>query len=84
VDADKQKQLDIVLKYKRIFDSEEGKAVLLDLMEKFHVYGGTYTPDPYNMYFREGERSVVRHIISAVDMDYEAFRKTLKEIEEEF
>ena len=79
-----QKQLDLVLKYKRVFDSEDARAVLLDLMETFNIFGGTYSSDPNAMYFKEGERSVVRYIMGKIDMDYEEFRKAIKELEEDF
>jgi len=62
-----------IIQYKRTFGSPEGKAVLFDLMNKFHVLNA-HKGDPY----AEGQRSVVLWIMSQSNINLEAFDKLLK------
>lgn len=61
-----------IINYKKVFGSDAGKAVLFDLMNRFHVlneHGG----DP----FKEGQRSVALHIFKKCKIDLKEFDKLL-------
>lgn len=64
---------DLVVSYKKAFSTQDGKIVLYDLMNNFHVlndHGG----DP----FKEGQRSTVLEILKMVKVDVKALDEALK------
>ncbi len=68
-------------RYKRVFGSEDGKAVLADLAKECgvfttHVKGKVI--DPNYMMFKEGERNVVLRIITVLEYDLNDFRTLAK------
>lgn len=66
-------QRDRIIQYKRVFGSTEGKAVLFDLMNKYHVlnsHGGDA--------LKEGQRSVVLGILSQCSINLDEFDKMMK------
>lgn len=66
-------QRDRIIAYKKIFKSEMGKHVLFDLMNRFHIlnsHGGEA--------LKEGQRSVVLHIMSQCNIDIAQFDKLLR------
>ena len=71
------------IKFKKLFGTEEGKEVL-DLLFSQFVASGTYSEDPYLMYFREGQRDVVRFIMNQVDIDLEKQRKQYEDYTNDF
>lgn len=66
-------QRDRIIAYKNVFNSSEGRAVLLDLMNKFHVIH-THGGDPY----KEGQRSVVLEIMYQSSINLVEFDKLMK------
>lgn len=62
--------------FKAVFETEQGKLVLAQLMSKFHMLGPTYTlgkdVNPYDIALQEGQRSVVLFILSTLNIDLEA------------
>jgi len=64
--------------YRMLFDSEDGEIVLDDLEARFHIHGTTFTPDPHETAFREGQRSVVLWIKSTL-IDFEFFKQIIEE-----
>lgn len=64
---------DLVIQYKRVFGTEEGKAVLMDLMNRFHILN-THSGDA----LKEGQRSVVLHILSQTSVNLAALDQMLK------
>lgn len=61
--------------YATVFKSARGRAVLRDLMARFNVTRPHLTSDPHEMFFAEGQRSVVLHILTFLrlsDADIEA------------
>jgi hypothetical protein len=74
-----RKQVDRVRTYRTVFNSEDGKKVLHDLMRTHHVIGGLPAKDPYEMYRAEGERNVVLRILSLLNIDPIQFEKHLKD-----
>lgn len=68
-----QEQRDKIISYKRVFDSPEGKQVLFDLMNKFHIlnsHGGDT--------IQEGQRSVVLWIMQQCNINLAQFDALLK------
>ena len=48
--------------YQRIFKSEDGEKLLEDLEKRCNVESTSFSKDPYETAFREGQRSVILHI----------------------
>ena len=68
-----QEQRDKIISYKRVFDSPEGKQVLFDLMNKFHIlnsHGGDT--------IQEGQRSVVLWIMQQCNINLAEFDRLMK------
>lgn len=61
-----------VLAYKRTFHGDDGKTVLFDLMNKFHILN-PHSGDG----FAEGQRTVVLHILKQLNISMEQFDKLL-------
>jgi hypothetical protein len=59
--------------YKRVFGSKEGKIVLFDLMNRFHILN-THKGDAY----AEGQRSVVLEILNKTNVNMEALDELMK------
>jgi len=62
--------------YHRVFGTEDGKAVLKDLLKRCYVNYTTVDNDPYKTYFNEGRRSIYAYINNLLNRE-------LKEILEE-
>lgn len=65
----RKKKLDQVANYQFVFNSEEGKKVLYDMMKTHYVIGSTFSKDPYEMALKEGERNTVLRILSILKID---------------
>lgn len=66
---------DIVRTYKAVFTSDDGKFILEDLGLRFCEHSSTFSTDPYETAYREGQRTVVLFIKSMLQD-----RKQLEEI----
>lgn len=66
-------QRDRIIAYKNVFSSPNGKTVLFDLMNRFHILNA-HSGDA----FKEGQRSVVLAIMSQCNINLEDFDKILK------
>ena len=62
--------------YQRVFKSEDGQTVLEDLEKRCNVHNTSFSNDPHETSFREGQRQVVLFIKSIVN-------KNLKEKQDE-
>lgn len=60
--------------FKDCFDTEHGKEVLIKLVQDYHVFKTSPTPDPYLSAWQEGQRSVVLKILELVDTDLRVLR----------
>jgi hypothetical protein len=78
-----RKMKEIILAYKRTFDSPDGKEVLKDLMKSCHMVTSTMDKDPYETAFNEGARSVVLRIIKTCNTDIATLNKMIEHLEEE-
>lgn len=67
-----QAQRNLIISYKRIFGSPEGKEILFDLMNRFHVLNG-HNGDA----IKEGQRSAVLFILAQCHIKLEDFDKLL-------
>lgn len=56
--------------YHNIFNSKHGDIVIQDLMKRYHILDTTYHPNdtPERAMYREGQRSVVLHIIALANI----------------
>ena len=72
-----------ILAYQRVFDSEDGKLVLKDLMKSCNMMQSTYDKDPYETHFNEGARSVVVRILKTTNTSIEKLNEMLAKLEME-
>lgn len=77
----RQARSEIIRAYKRVFESEDGKQVLSDLMKNAHIFRSTMDPNPQELAFREGERAMVLKILRTIKADPSELEKYLNEIE---
>lgn len=50
--------------YKNIFNTVDGRRILTDLEARYSINGTTFSPDPTETAYREGQRTVVLFIQS--------------------
>lgn len=63
-----QDQIDALREaYGYVFGEQDGDTVLEDLMTRFHCHSTTFSADPYETAFREGQRSVVLFIANMME-----------------
>lgn len=74
-----KKITDTMIAYRSLFDSEDGKKVLYDLIKTCHVLTSTFDGDPNEMMYREGERSVVLRILKTINTDPQQIMKLMEE-----
>jgi hypothetical protein len=67
--------------YKFVFDCDEGKIVLEDLIRKCHVLNSQFINDPYAMAYDQGKRQVALDILRILDFDISKFRKRIEEMQ---
>lgn len=64
-----EKEAEISALFKRVFCTPEGEQVLKILAIENHILDGTYSDEPHKMYFREGQRLVVKDILRRIEVD---------------
>jgi len=62
-------------RYKRVFESEDGKKVLEDLRAYCFVRNTTYSDHPHRMALNEGLRMAFLHIDNFINLDLERIQK---------
>ena len=78
-----EKQLATLQDYKRVFNSEQGKRVLYDLMNNFDMMRPTYDPkNPNEIFVREGGRNVVLYILGKLKAETKTLEQYLEEANE--
>lgn len=50
---------DLRASYKLVLNSKDGETVIKDMEARFHIHGSTYSVDPTETAYREGQRTVV-------------------------
>ncbi len=78
-----QKQVDRALAYQSVFNSVDGKKVLLDLMRQHHVYSSSFDESHSKMALKEGEKNVVLRILSILQVDASELLDKLKQMQEQ-
>jgi len=67
---DSLKQIEALKKaYNSIFSSEDGQKILKDLKRVCFFKSSTINDNPYVTYFNEGQRAVVLHILTRMNLD---------------
>ena len=82
--TNKAKQLKIA--YDKTFSSDEGRAVLLDLMESAGVTSPSFdynNPNQLAMAFNDGAKSIVHRIINQLNMNTERYLETIEQKHQE-
>lgn len=77
----RQERAEIIRAYKRVFESEDGKRVLADLMKNAHMYRSTMDPNPHELAYKEGERSMVLKILRTIKADPSELETYLNKLE---
>lgn len=77
------KQVDKVIDYKVFFGTSEGKEVLYDLMKSSNMLQSSFSTDPYEMAFNEGQRNVVLRILTILKTDPMELKKFIEAREHE-
>lgn len=77
MNPDKQKE--IQTSYKQVFMSEAGREVIEHLERVCHVKTTSFTTDPYLTAFNEGTRSVLLHIKTMVETDFDKLKEMTKQ-----
>ena len=72
-----------VLAYQRLFDTEDGKAVLYDLMKSCHMATSTMDATSQELAFNEGARSVVLRILKTRNTNIEQLNMLIAKMETE-
>jgi hypothetical protein len=65
----RKRQVDRIVDYRAVFNTEDGKRVLYDLIKQHNVLQSTFSKDPYEHAFKEGERNTVLRILTLLKID---------------
>ena len=65
------------LLYKRLFETEDGEAVMKDLKNNCYYDTTTFSTDPGQLAYREGMRCVLLHINTMVNLDTEVMKNVI-------
>ncbi len=60
---------ELVKLYKRVFDTEDGKTVLSDILSKTHFLSSSFMRDDKETFFNEGMRNVSLMILGYINTD---------------
>jgi hypothetical protein len=74
-----RRQVARVMDYKRTFNSEQGKRVLYDLFSAHYMLGSSFSKDPHEIAFREGQRQVLLRILTILKTNPEEMERLIKE-----
>lgn len=78
----RSKQKEMILTYKRVFETQDGHKVLLDILKSCNFKNTSFTADPHLTAFNEGARSVGLRLLDTLNIDIEKLEKHLKQQEE--
>lgn len=82
----RKKAVRIKIAYDKTFSTEEGKMVLLDLMESVGITGPSLdynNPNHTLMAFNDGAKSIVHRIVEQLSMSTERYLETIEQKQEE-
>jgi hypothetical protein len=69
---------DLVIAYQSVFETEMGKKVLFDLMNRFHAVNDFPAIDPNLLLRQVGQRSVICTILNTAGIDVAEFYNMMK------
>ena len=67
----RSRRAELLLKYRALFATDDGQAILADLCRTFHVFSSTMGDTPQETAHNEGARSVVIRILKTINTDPE-------------
>jgi len=50
--------------YRTLLNTKDGQIVMKDLQARYHIHGSTFSIDPNETAYREGQRTVVLFLLS--------------------
>jgi hypothetical protein len=65
--------------YCEVFSGDRGKHILEDLERKCYAHRTTFSVEATEMAFREGQRSILLHILNMQQIDTERTKQMLKQ-----
>lgn len=77
-----KKRLAKVQDYQKFFSTEHGKRVMYDLFNAHGMMRPTFSKDPMELAFNEGERNVILRILSILKTSPEKLVKQIEESDE--
>ena len=79
----RQQRLDLIKAYKNVFDTEEGKTVLYDLLKAGHMIKPTYADKVHEADRNEGKRELVLYILTMMETDEKRLVEMMQESQQE-
>lgn len=79
----KEKSIELIKAYKRLFATDDGKEVLQDLKINGYFYHGTGVDDDHHSPIAEGKRRLMLHIYNHIETDLDKLQEKLKKKKEE-
>ena len=70
-------------KYKALFTTEDGLAILEDLKRRFHGNGTTFSNHPHEIAYNEGQRTVILFILAQMEDLPKQISQQLSQLREE-
>lgn len=70
---------DTIVRYHKVFGTEDGELVLHDMMKSCHMMEPSFDPNPYETAFNEGARSVVLRILRTIKTDPDALLRMVEQ-----
>lgn len=64
-----KRMIDMINLYREVFNSEKGQKILIDLAKSVNLQGTSFDPDPSQMSFNEGQKSVLLRILRTIETD---------------
>ena len=74
-----KKMVDTINLYKKVFSSEEGRKVLVDMAKATNIHGTSFDSDQLQMAFNEGQKAVVLRILRTIETDPEQLLQLIKQ-----
>lgn len=82
VNKTREKAAKLAVAYSKVFDSEEGRTVLFDLMRVTRFDRSPFSKDPYETAFDAGRQSIIHEIVRAMNLDLEKYLEVIVDSEQ--
>ena len=77
-----KKLRETTLAYKRVFESQDGKLILKDLMKCCNFLNSSVGRDANETFFNEGARSILLRILKTTSMSLDDIEKYVQQVEQ--